>query len=71
MANKPLINMKTCVVGLGYIGLPTAATIAQSGQSVIGLEIDKDIVDIVNCGNVHIVETGLERSVKIRLIQDF
>ena len=62
MANKPLINMKTCVVGLGYIGLPTAATIAQSGQSVIGLEIDKDIVDIVNCGNVHMIETGLEVS---------
>lgn len=64
MAKNNSSNIKTCVVGLGYIGLPTAVSISLSGQSVIGLDIDASVVEIVNDGKVHIVEPGLEEAVK-------
>lgn len=49
-----------CVVGLGYIGLPTAAVLASRKKKVIGVDINQDTVDIINSGNVHIVEPRLE-----------
>lgn len=49
-----------CVVGLGYIGLPTAAVLSSRKKKVIGVDINQDTVDIINTGNVHIVEPGLE-----------
>lgn len=49
-----------CVIGLGYIGLPTAAVIAQSGKRVIGVDVKKSSVDAVNAGHVPFVEEGLE-----------
>ena len=52
------------VVGLGYVGLPTAAVFASRKKEVIGVDINQDTVDIVNAGNVHIVEPGLEIMVK-------
>ncbi len=52
-----------CVVGLGYIGLPTAAAIAQHQTSVLGLDINEHIVDVINRGQIHIVEPGLADSV--------
>ncbi len=55
---------KICVVGLGYIGLPTAATFAARGLDVIGLEISQDIVDTINQGLAHIVEPDLDMLVK-------
>tara|TARA_Y100001935_G_scaffold207685_1_gene177036 strand:+ start:43838 stop:45070 length:1233 start_codon:yes stop_codon:yes gene_type:complete len=58
------MNTKTCIVGLGYIGLPTAAVIAQSKQSVLGLDVDNKVVEIINNGDIHIVEPGLEKLVK-------
>jgi UDP-N-acetyl-D-mannosaminuronic acid dehydrogenase len=45
-----------CVVGLGYIGLPTAATLATRGLNVIGLEVSQRIVDTVNNGQIHIAD---------------
>lgn len=48
-----------CVVGLGYIGLPTAAVLANCGVSVIGLDVNKHAVDTINCGKIHIEEPGL------------
>jgi UDP-N-acetyl-D-mannosaminuronic acid dehydrogenase len=39
-----------CVVGLGYIGLPTAATLASRGVEVIGVDINPQVVDAVNAG---------------------
>ncbi|TAF13988.1 MAG: UDP-N-acetyl-D-mannosamine dehydrogenase, partial [Alphaproteobacteria bacterium] len=51
---------KICVVGLGYIGLPTAAIFALNGKCVIGLEISQSVVDSVNKGCAHIVEPGLD-----------
>jgi len=50
--------MKTEVVtvGLGYIGLPTSALIASRGTNVLGVDINKSVVDTINQGKIHIVE---------------
>ena len=48
------------MVGLGYIGLPTAAVIARSGASVLGVDIDRDVVTTVNSGKIHIEEIDLD-----------
>jgi UDP-N-acetyl-D-mannosaminuronic acid dehydrogenase len=48
------------MVGLGYIGLPTAAVIARSGASVLGIDVDPLVVDTVNSGKVHIEEIDLD-----------
>ncbi len=53
-----------CVVGLGYIGLPTATLIANRGIKVYGMDPVKEIVDKVNMGKIHIVEPHLEDYVK-------
>jgi UDP-N-acetyl-D-mannosaminuronic acid dehydrogenase len=52
------------VIGLGYIGLPTAAVIASRGINVIGVEINQAAVDIINRGEIHIVEPDLDIVVK-------
>ncbi len=52
------------VIGLGYIGLPTAAVIASRGINVIGVEVNQSAVDIINQGKVHIVEPDLDIVVK-------
>ncbi|EDP5961929.1 nucleotide sugar dehydrogenase, partial [Campylobacter jejuni] len=51
---------KVCVIGLGYIGLPTAAIFASRKIKVIGVDINQNIVDIINKGKIHIVEPGLD-----------
>ncbi|MDP9250791.1 MAG: UDP-N-acetyl-D-mannosamine dehydrogenase [Chloroflexota bacterium] len=48
-----------CVMGLGYIGLPTAATLASAGHRVIGVDVNSDVVETVNAGRIHIVEPDL------------
>ena len=48
-----------CVIGLGYIGLPTAAMLAFRGLKVSGIDIQPEVVDIVNSGNIHIEEPTL------------
>lgn len=55
---------KVSVVGLGYIGLPTAAFIASKGIEVVGVDVTKYVVDTINQGKIHIVEPGLEEMVK-------
>jgi UDP-N-acetyl-D-mannosaminuronic acid dehydrogenase len=55
---------KICFMGLGYIGLPTAAIVANSGRSVIGVDINEKIVERVNNGEIHISEPGLLNLVK-------
>ncbi|EIZ79748.1 UDP-N-acetyl-D-mannosaminuronic acid dehydrogenase [Novosphingobium sp. Rr 2-17] len=54
--NKPDV----CVVGLGYIGLPTAAVIARSGCKVLGLDVSQRVVDTINRGEIHIEEVDLD-----------
>ena len=48
------------VVGLGYIGLPTAAVIASRQRKVIGIDVDENVVDTINQGRIHIVEPDLD-----------
>lgn len=49
-----------CVLGLGYIGLPTASLLATKGFKVFGCDTNPTVVETVNCGDVHIVEQGLD-----------
>jgi len=55
---------KVCVVGLGYIGLPTAALLANRGYEVHGVDIVQSTVDTINQGKIHIVEPELDIFVK-------
>ncbi|MES3675213.1 UDP-N-acetyl-D-mannosamine dehydrogenase [Halomonas elongata] len=48
------------VVGLGYIGLPTAAVIASRRKNVIGVDVNQHAVDTINNGDIHIVEPELD-----------
>lgn len=48
-----------CVLGLGYIGLPSASILATQGYNVLGVDVRKDIVDKLNRGQIHIKEPGL------------
>ncbi len=48
------------VIGLGYIGLPTAAVIASRGINVIGVDVNQHAVDTINNGDIHIVEPDLD-----------
>jgi len=51
---------KVCMIGLGYIGLPTAAVLASRKVHVIGVDINQKAVDIINRGEIHIVEPELD-----------
>ena len=54
-------RLKTiCVLGLGYIGLPTAVVLASRGISIVGVDISKDVVAKINRGEIHIVEPDLD-----------
>jgi UDP-N-acetyl-D-mannosaminuronic acid dehydrogenase len=55
---------EVCVVGLGYIGLPTAAVIARSGCKVLGVDISQKVVDTINRGEIHIEEVDLDALVQ-------
>ncbi|WP_416306701.1 UDP-N-acetyl-D-mannosamine dehydrogenase [Neptunicella sp. SCSIO 80796] len=55
---------KVSVIGLGYIGLPTAAVIASRGIEVVGVDVSKKAVDTINQGKVHIVEPDLDMVVQ-------
>ncbi len=55
---------KVSVIGLGYIGLPTAAVIASRGVEVIGVDISQHAVDTINQGKIHIVEPDLDMLVQ-------
>ena len=51
------------MLGLGYIGLPTAALIASGGTKVHGVDINQKVVDTINAGKIHIVEPSLDIAV--------
>ncbi|WP_337589075.1 NAD(P)-binding domain-containing protein, partial [Pseudomonas aeruginosa] len=48
------------VIGLGYIGLPTAAVFASRQKKVIGVDVNQAAVDTINRGEIHIVEPDLD-----------
>ncbi|TNH04547.1 UDP-N-acetyl-D-mannosamine dehydrogenase [Testudinibacter sp. TR-2022] len=52
------------VIGLGYIGLPTATAFASSGKRVLGVDLNRYAVDTINQGKIHIVEPDLDVAVK-------
>jgi len=54
---------KICILGLGYIGLPTASTFATHGVKVVGVDINPHIIETLSKGNIHIHEPGLEHVV--------
>jgi len=58
---------KVCVLGLGYIGLPTAAMFAAHGFRVVGVDVNHHVVDVLNNGDVPIQEPGLEALVRTAL----
>ncbi|MCI0553157.1 MAG: 3-hydroxyacyl-CoA dehydrogenase NAD-binding domain-containing protein, partial [Anaerolineae bacterium] len=51
---------KLCVLGLGYIGLPTAATFAAHGIKVHGVDVNPRVVETLQGGKIHIHEPGLQ-----------
>lgn len=51
---------RVSVIGLGYIGLPTAAVLSSRGVDVIGVDVDSRVVDTLNQGKIHIVEPELD-----------
>jgi len=55
---------KVCVVGLGYIGLPTAALLASNGFNVVGVDLNAHAVETINQGRIHIVEPDLDAFVR-------
>ena len=58
-----MIKTEVVTLGLGYIGLPTSALLAKNGTKVLGVDIDKNVVDIINKGKIHIVEPSLDEIV--------
>jgi UDP-N-acetyl-D-mannosaminuronic acid dehydrogenase len=55
---------KISVIGLGYIGLPTAAMFASRKIEVVGVDVNQHAIDTINCGKVHIVEPDLDMVVR-------
>ncbi len=51
---------KVCVIGLGYIGLPTAALLANRGYDIHGVDVVESTVNVINEGKIHIVEPELD-----------
>ena len=55
---------KICIMGMGYIGLPTAALLANRGYQVHGVDINQHAIDTINRGEIHIVEPELDTFVR-------
>ncbi|PHM74835.1 UDP-N-acetyl-D-mannosamine dehydrogenase [Xenorhabdus kozodoii] len=59
------------VIGLGYIGLPTAAAFASRQKTVIGVDVNQHAVETINRGAIHIVEPDLDKVVKVAVEKGF
>ena len=59
-----MIDLKVVMMGLGYIGLPTAGLIASKGIKVQGIDVNQSVIDTINEGKVHIVEPALYSLIK-------
>lgn len=55
---------KICIIGLGYIGLPTAAIFAKAGFDVLGVDVNERVVNLINKGEAHLEEAGLPELIK-------
>jgi UDP-N-acetyl-D-mannosaminuronic acid dehydrogenase len=58
-----MLNKVISIIGLGYIGLPTAALLAKKGFMVKGFDVNDHAVKTINSGSIHIVEPGLDEYV--------
>lgn len=58
---------KVCILGLGYIGLPTASTLANKGIKVVGVDVNPQVVNSLQNGHVHLFEPGLPDLVETAL----
>ncbi len=58
------MSQKVVTIGLGYIGLPTSALIANGGIEVCGVDVNPKVVETINQGKIHIVEPELDKSVE-------
>ncbi|HQV99136.1 MAG TPA: nucleotide sugar dehydrogenase, partial [Bacteroidia bacterium] len=63
--------MQVTIMGLGYIGLPTAALIASKGIDVNGVDVNKHVVDTINKGKIHIVEPDLDGLVHFAVLKKY
>jgi len=59
------------VIGLGYVGLPTAAIIASKGLIVKGIDINEKIINTINSGKIHIIEPDLEAVVRVAVADKY
>jgi len=50
------------IVGMGYIGLPTATLFATAGFKVLGYDVNEQIIDTLKSGKIHIVEPDLQKA---------
>ncbi|MBF0500900.1 MAG: UDP-N-acetyl-D-mannosamine dehydrogenase [Candidatus Riflebacteria bacterium] len=57
-------DQRICILGLGYIGLPTSSILATKGYSVLGIDVNPDVVATINEGRIHITEPDLDLFVK-------
>ena len=58
------MNYDICVLGLGYIGLPTASIFSTKGKKVLGVDVVPSVVETINDGRIHIEEPDLDLLVK-------
>ena len=58
------VSGRVCVIGLGYVGLPTAAVLASRGYDVHGVDVNPRAVETINSGKAHIVEPDLDLLVR-------
>lgn len=54
------LSQKIIVMGLGYIGLPTASMLATKGHQVLGVDVNEHAVTTINSGRIHIIEPDLD-----------
>lgn len=58
------LSATVCVIGVGYVGLPTAVVFAEAGFNVIGADIKKEVVRMINSGKSHLRDLNLDNKVK-------
>jgi UDP-N-acetyl-D-mannosaminuronic acid dehydrogenase len=66
-----MLLKKICVIGLGYIGLPTAAMFASRKINVVGVDVNQEAVNTINRGEIHIVEPDLDMLVHAAVTEGY
>lgn len=65
------MSLSVCILGLGYIGLPTAAVLASRKIKVLGVDINPHVVETINRGEIHIVEPDLDILVHSTVVEGY